>query len=446
MPSSRLIGVGVFLLGGIALFAAGLFLIGDRRGLFAQNFEVLAEFSELAGLENGATVRVAGLDAGEVVQIHVPASPTAKFRVRARIREELHGVVRSDSVASIQTQGLVGNKFLQIEGGTDQAPRAPDGSTILSREPFDLEDVLRQMSETLTLVTDTVDMLRGEIQLAIRTVTEAGGQARDMIAATRDDVEAIAGDSRRIIADMQQIVEDVRGGRGTVGKLFTDDSLYQKAREIATQAEAVVANLKDAVNETKLTIAEFRGRSGDARQSAAADLRQTLLHARDAMSDLADSAEALKRNFLLRGYFTRRGYFDLDDLDEEAYRSGALEGSNRRALRIWLGADVLFAPAANGELTLTPEGRRRVESAMSEFLEYPRSSPIVVEGYAPGATADARYVRARARAALVRNHLISTFHLDSSRVGLMPLGDRADGSPSGGPWDGIAIAIFVPRN
>jgi phospholipid/cholesterol/gamma-HCH transport system substrate-binding protein len=446
MPSSKLVGVGVFLLGGLALFALGLFMIGDRRGLFAQNFEVLAEFSELAGLENGAVVRVAGLDAGEVVQIHVPASPTAKFRVRARISEELHGVVRTDSVASIQTQGLVGNKFLQIEGGSDQAPRAPDGSTIRSREPFDLEDVLRQMSETMTLVTDTVDMLRGEIQLAIRTITEAAGEARDIIASARDDVDAITTDGRRIVGDMQEVIADLRAGRGTIGKLFTDDALYRKAREIATEAEGVAANLKQAVNEARLTISEFRGRSGDATQSAAADLRQTLAHARDAMSDLAESAEALKRNFLLRGFFNRRGYFDLDDLDADAYRSGALEGTDRRALRIWIEAGVLFFRGPTGVERLTPDGRARVESAMSEFLGYPRTSPIVVEGYAAGATGDERYIRARARAVLVRDHLVSTFHLEPNRIGFVPLGDRAEGSPGGETWDGVAIAIFVPRN
>lgn len=445
MPSSRLIAVGVFVLGGVVLFALGLFLIGDRRGLFADNFDVYAEFTELAGLENGAAVRVAGMDAGQVIAIHVPDSPTAKFRVRVRIREELHGVVRTDSVASIQTEGLVGSKFLQIEGGSDRSPRAPHGSTIQSREPFDVADMLLQIRDTLTLVTETVDMLRVELQKSISTVTDAAGEVRDIIAAARDDVDAIVEHGRAIAAHMRQVMNEINAGRGTIGKLLRDDTLYRKAGEIADEAERVVANLREATAEAKAAIADLRGRSGDAAQGLAADLRQTLAHARDAMAGLAESADALKRNFLLRGYFNRRGYFDLDDISPERYRAGALEGPDRRALRIWLDADMLFTRDKSGTERLTDEGRARIESAMSEFLGYPPNSPIVIEGYAPGAIDAERYIGARHRAALVRNHVLARFQLDPNRVGLMPLGDRADGSPTGDTWNGVAIAIFVPR-
>jgi phospholipid/cholesterol/gamma-HCH transport system substrate-binding protein len=445
MASSRLVIVGLFVVGGVVLFAAGLFLIGDRRGLFAQNFEVFAEFSELAGLENGAVARVAGMDAGEVVQIQVPPSPTAKFRVRIRVREELHGVVRTDSVASIQNEGLVGNKFLQIEGGSDKAPRAPHGSTIRSRDPFDIADMLQQMSETLTLVTDTVDMLRVEIQTAIRTISDAAGETRDMITAARDDVESIVADGRRITADMRSVMDDVASGRGTIGKLITDDALYQKARDIAGEAERVVANLREATVEAKEAIGEFRGRSGDATQGIAAELRQTLAHARDAMAGLAESADALKRNFFLRGYFNRRGYFDLSEIGVDAYRDGALERDGRRALRIWLDADRLFTSSPDGTEKLTVAGRAQVDAAMSEFLGYPPASPIVIEGYAAGATDAERYVRSRDRAAEVREYVLGHYKLDANRVGLMPLGSQADSSPTGGTWNGVAIAIFVPR-
>jgi phospholipid/cholesterol/gamma-HCH transport system substrate-binding protein len=445
VPSSRLIAVGTFLIAGVVLFALGLFLIGDRRGLFAERFDVYAEFSELAGLENGAAVRVSGLDAGEVIAIHVPERPTAKFRVRVRLREELHGVVRIDSVASIQTEGLVGNKFLQIEGGSDQAPRAPDGSTIRSRDPFDFADILQQMSETMTLVTETVDVLRVEIQTAIRTISDAAGETRDIIAGARDDIESIAENGRRITADMRSVMDDVSGGKGTIGKLITDDALYQKARDIAAEAERLVANLRGAVAQARETLAEFRGRSGTASEGVAAEFRETLAYARDAMAGLAESADALKRNFFLRGYFNRRGYYALDDIGVEEYRSGALEAPDRRALRIWLGATVLFEKNEAGAEVLTDDGRARVESAMSELLGYPPSSPVIVEGYGPGATDAEQYVLSRARAALVRDHILRRFRLEANRVGLMPLGARSDGSPTGHTWDGVAIAIFVPK-
>jgi len=82
MPSARLIGVGVFVIGGLLIFALGLFMIGDRRSLFADLFVVNAEFAQVAGLRDGAAVRVNGMEAGEVTDILIPASPAGRFRVR----------------------------------------------------------------------------------------------------------------------------------------------------------------------------------------------------------------------------------------------------------------------------------------------------------------------------------------------------------------------------
>jgi phospholipid/cholesterol/gamma-HCH transport system substrate-binding protein len=87
------------------------------------------------------------------------------------------------------------------------------------------------------------------------------------------------------------------------------------------------------------------------------DLSQTLDYARDAMQDLAENTEALKHNFFFRGYFNRRGYFDLSDVSVQQYRSGVLEQAGRVPLRIWLQSTVLFARDTDGKEILTDAGR-----------------------------------------------------------------------------------------
>src|SRR4029453_3904800 len=117
---------------------------------------------------------------------------------------------------------------------------------------------------------------------------------------------------------------------------------------------------------------DFRGERGAAK-GLTSTLQQTLTAARDAMSDLADTTEALKRNFFFRGFFNRRGYFDLDDVSPSDYRRGALQTHDRQVLKIWLSAGVLFAKAASGQEILTEDGKTRLDSAMSGFLRYPRN-------------------------------------------------------------------------
>src|SRR5215472_7530951 len=108
------VSVGLFVVGGLLLFGAGMFLIGDRRQAFGQHVEYYSEFVNLAGLTNGAKVRVGGMDAGEVMAIGVPNSPSSGFRVKWRIGLNLRGLVRTDSVVTIETEGVVGGTYLSV--------------------------------------------------------------------------------------------------------------------------------------------------------------------------------------------------------------------------------------------------------------------------------------------------------------------------------------------
>ena len=111
-------------------------------------------------------------------------------------------------------------------------------------------------------------------------------------------------------------------------------------------------------------------------------IRNTLNGIEEVTADLAEGTEALKRNFIFRGFFRSRGFFDLDAISREAYRAGLLERDNRTAVRMWLNAGVLFARDADGTERLTAAGRRRVDSAMAQLVQYPRDSPLIVEGFA----------------------------------------------------------------
>jgi phospholipid/cholesterol/gamma-HCH transport system substrate-binding protein len=434
--------VGAFVIGGILLFGAGLFLIGDRRMLFNRTFYVYAEFANVAGLEEGAKVRVAGIDAGEVDTIHVPPNPSARFRVVLRIREDLHPLVRVDSVASIQTDGLVGNKFVQVEAGTDQAQVVPSHGTIKSREPFELSQMLKRMNDTVELVSKTITDLKGGIDQALGAITDTVNEAQDLMNDVGTDARAILASSQRVSDNINGIVAGLREGKGTVGKLLVDDSLYATAKDIAADAEKAVASLRQASEQAKQAVADFRGENGPLK-SVTGDLQQTLASARDAMADLEENTEALKHNFLFRGFFNQRGFFDLDDISVEQYRQGALVTRDRRVLRIWLAADVLFEKDASGRERLGADGQARLDSAMSTFVRYPKNSPLVVEGYGHEATNDRRYLLSRHRAQLVREYLIGKFGLEPNYVGAMPMGEEADGSPARNRWDGVALALFV---
>jgi phospholipid/cholesterol/gamma-HCH transport system substrate-binding protein len=442
MPNTRLAAVGAFVVGGILLFAVGLFLIGSRRMLFSDTFDVYAEFSQIASLEGGAKVRVSGMDAGEVVSIRVPSSPSGRFRVKMRVRSDLHQLLRLDSIAAIQNDGLVGNKFVQIDSGTEQSPIVPNEGTIRSREPVDIADLMAKMNETIGIVNKTIVDLKDEVDTVLTTISDTTVSARDLINDIGDDAKRILTSGTKVSADLQVIIAGLREGRGTAGKILTDDALYQSAKKMAAEAEATMANVREASIQAKTALAGLQGAGGPVK-GLTANMQETLSSARDVMADMAETTEALKHNFLVRGFFTRRGYFDLDDVSVQEYRQGVLE-KDRRALRLWIRAELLFERNEKGAERLSEDGRSRLDSAMSQFVQYPRTSPFVVEGYAQQPTADQRFLLSRSRAQLVREYIIGRFGLDPKIIAVMPMGSEAVGSPSGETWDGVALALFVP--
>jgi len=450
---ARLAGIGLFVVAGLVLFAIALFTIGDRQLAFARKFVVYTEFATITGLQPGAIVRVSGARAGSVTDVAPPADPTGKFRVQLEITENLHQLVRTDSVAAIQTEGLVGGSYLAVTTGTAGAPQATDGATIPSREPFMLADLFAQMSETIGKVNATVVDVGAGIEKAVASVSTTVDNANTVIDnanAVIDeisvDVKTLATASARIMTNAAQIAEGIQNGEGTIGKLLKDDDLYRRVGTIARSAEIIAAETQRVVQHARQTLDTLQSRDGQV-AGVTASLKQTLDEARTAMASLSDNMEALKRNFFFRGFFNRRGYFSLADISPEAYRKGALtKDRDRQMLRVWLRADDLFVPTASDDAEqLTDDGRARLDTALAPNLPRLVDSILMVEGYAQEGTLANQFVVSRSRAALVRDYLIERFHLDPGGVGLVPLGADAPGSPHGSTWSGIALTLFVDR-
>jgi phospholipid/cholesterol/gamma-HCH transport system substrate-binding protein len=442
--SKRAVGAGAFVLIGLLLFAVALFMIGERRMLFERRFTVYTELSRLGQLEPGAPVRVAGAGAGEVVDIEPPSRPSNKFRIKMKVREALHPIIRTDSFAVPQTEGLVGGVFVNIGAGTDQAPPVADGGTIPGREPFQISDLLQQASDTMMMVGDTVAALRGDAETAMKEIAGTTQEAHALLDTMKPDLEAMAANGRLISDDTRELMAKINSGQGTVGRLVNNDELYRQLQEVTRQAQDVMGNLHQVSDEARRAIVDFRSKDGPA-QGLLADMRTTIGQAREATADLADNMEAMKHNFLLRGFFNRRGYYNLDAISPAEYQAGVLENGKRKAMRIWLRAPLVFEPGPDGTEALSASGRARIDSAMSTYLKYLPTNPLVVEGYAPASTSAERFRLSRRRAGIVRQYIVGKYDVPPQNVGFIGLGYEALNSPDKERWDGVALTLFLDR-
>ena len=184
------------------LLGVAVFMIGDRQMAFTKRFVLYTEFARVTGLQDGAVVRVSGARAGEVTAIAPPLEPAGKFRVSLQVTEELHRLVRTDSIASIQTEGLVGGSYLSITSGSANAAEAPPLSTLAGQEPFEVADLLQQMNTTITKVNATIDQLSGQLEETIGTIGDTVQNANELITTVSGDVRRMADSGARVSSDL----------------------------------------------------------------------------------------------------------------------------------------------------------------------------------------------------------------------------------------------------
>ncbi len=454
--------VGLFVVAGLALFTVGLFMIGNRHEAFAQHMDFYAEFSDLSGLTKGSKVQVAGMNAGQVLEIGIPDSPSARFRVKFRIEERLHGLVRTDSFATIGVEGIVGDTFLLVHPGSPHASPALAQSTLATKEPTELADLLDQGKGVLSDVDVTVKNANG-------LLTSVGGRLNS----TLDGVKTT-------VSNVNDVTVDLKNGRGTVGMLLRDQALATQIRQTVTNAQQASSELSQASSQTNRlitdissrrlpqkvddtvasvhsaaqnldlsarqihqTIAEFAG-PDEQGVTAGVNIRQSLSNANAATANMADETEALKHNFFFRGFFRHRGYYNLAHLSPDKYRRDRLFTSPANN-RVWLSASELFERDGNGLEQLTPRGKALLDNAMAQYGDAIVESPIVVEGYWGGDNPAEALPLSRDRAILVRRYLQTHFQLDPGNVGAVPMKNLPPSGLDHPTWDGICIVVLKPK-
>jgi phospholipid/cholesterol/gamma-HCH transport system substrate-binding protein len=173
------------------------------------------------------------------------------------------------------------------------------------------------------------------------------------------------------------------------------------------------------------------------------DVRQTIASANEAMTDFAENAEALKRNFFFKGFFKKRGFYDLSEISVADYKAGE-KAPGYPLDRVWLHSNDLFVP--NSELLkISDEGKSVIDAAFAQFVEHAKDDPILVEGYAGLDNAADAYLLSKRRAAAVRAYLLEKYGLKPNYVGVMEMGRVESTADSGKPWDGVALVRFLDK-
>jgi hypothetical protein len=240
-----------------------------------------------------------------------------------------------------------------------------------------------------------------------------------------DDVQQTVGSLRETTEEARQMLSELKAG-GVVDDL-----------------EGTVANVQELTEQANDVLADLKPKADESGEGLVADLRESVSNAREATSDLAENAEAIKRNRFIRGFFKRRGFYDMDEISVDEYRRGSFAPKRDRR-RTWIHHSELFAAGPDGEQTLSEQGKEELDAVIARYLVHAPNTPLIVEGYSAAGAESTQFLRSRVRASTARHYLIEKYDLKADYVGVMPMGAVESGAPGGGYWEGVAI-VFFPK-
>jgi len=224
----RKLRVGVFVLIGLAAFLGMIYALGARARLFEPRFTVSAEFTEVGGLVEGATVRLAGVQIGRVSDVRLPAQPGGKVRVDMTIARRFGDRVRKDSVARIETQGLLGDRIVEISVGTAAAPPVRPDELLASTDPFDIGRMMGESAQVVKSIGTLADGLRE----TARTLNQS-----KLI----EEAAATVQSARKITDQVGRIVGEVERGKGWAHALVYEEPVaLRRVNELVTATQSLL--------------------------------------------------------------------------------------------------------------------------------------------------------------------------------------------------------------
>ena len=237
IPAAQKTKTGIFVVISILLLLGLIFFIGKQKNLFSSTFIVYADFNNIGGTKEGNFVRFAGINIGTVETINIINDTTV--RLALSIEKKIQPYIKTDAMVTIGSDGLMGDKLILIAPGSDSTLAVKNGGKLLSTNPLNVDKLmtnLAKISQNATVLT-----------------------------------EGLAG-----------IVTKINEGKGTIGRLLTNDNLAKRMESTITTANETASSITKTANSVN------------------------------------ENMQAVKGNFLLRGYFKKKEKKRIKDSTEKA--------------------------------------------------------------------------------------------------------------------------------
>lgn len=310
---SKNIRLGILVFIGTILLITALYTIGSNQNLFGSKIRVIADFKDVNGLMTGNNVHFSGINIGTVESVKIFSD--SSIRVVMVIQKHAQEYIKKNAIASIGTDGLMGNKLVNINLVNQQADMIEEGDLLRTIEPVATDQMMHTLNRTnedVALIVKNLkeisEKLNSENSLwSILADTVISEKVREAIV----EIKISSQNSAIITGDLSNIVKGIREGKGTLGALLTESTLSNKLEQTIVNIEAISDSLAYITGDLRVIstkIQDGEGAIGTLLMDTVFmhDLNKSMENIRMGSDGFNQNMEALKHNIFLRRYFRKQ--------------------------------------------------------------------------------------------------------------------------------------------
>ncbi len=307
------IKLGLFVIAGTAFLIIAMYFIGAKQNLFSSTFNLYVNFHNVDGLQAGNNVRFAGIDVGTVEEVEIQND--SSVLVTLIIEDKYQSYIKKNALASIGTDGLMGNKLVNINSAHQPGLDVEEGDVLASVHPIETDEMLRTLNKTnddvstiarnLRIITERVN--NSNTLWSILTDPAVADNVKNAIVSIK-----LTGERTAVISgDLSRIVASVKNGKGTLGALITDTAISHQINQTIVKIQLISDTMAYISGDLKYVTNKIRNGEGAVGTvlmdtTFAGNLNKSVIDIRKASKGINETLEALKSSFLLRKYFRRQ--------------------------------------------------------------------------------------------------------------------------------------------
>lgn len=305
--------LGIFIITGTFFLIASMYFIGARQNMFGSNFELRTVFKNINGLQKGNEVRYIGIDVGTIKEILVLSDTS--IEVRMTITEDIRPFIKKDALASIGTDGLMGNKLINISPGTEKYPRVGHRDYLRSRDVLDTDNILEKLEKTNSNLLEITSGLVDNIKTINSGKNIISSLINDStfsleLKQTLVNLRKTSEYTLMISADLDKKLNGISNEDGSLLALLGDTTISEEIFLILGKIKTAGDHTQHMARHLDSLIADFDPNEQFfnvlTRDTQFIDeLKTSATNIREGTESVNQVLEALKQSFLFRKYFKR---------------------------------------------------------------------------------------------------------------------------------------------